>query len=131
MVFNYWIMLCILEQENQTESETSPLHTRWLWPALHPYPLTVPARASQDFQTVCLSQPGLSTGRSEVQGFTSLGIGSQGMTNGNWWLNPQLPYLTHANLYRFPEFPVVSHWITHTVFTSGSSLSSCSPTCVF
>lgn len=105
--------------------------TCWLWPVLHPYPLTTSVRASQDFQIVCLSQPGLNVGRSEVQGFISLGIGSQHMTNGNWWLNPQLPYLSHANLHWFPEFPVVTHWITHALLTSGSSLSSYFPTCVF
>lgn len=106
MIFNFWLNLCILEQENQT---VSPSHAgcgqHYQGPVPHPYPLTISVHANHDFQMVCLSQSGLNVGRSEVRGITSLGMGSQHMTDGNWWLSPQLSYFSHADLRSFSWGP--------------------------
>lgn len=106
LIFNFWLKLCILEQENQT---VSPSHAgcgqHYRGPVPHPYLLTISLHANRNFQMVCLSQSGLNVGRSEVQGIMSLGMVSQHMTDGNWWLSPQLSYLSLADLRLFSWCP--------------------------
>lgn len=127
MIFNYWSILCILEKK--TRQYLKQLFSIcWLWPALQR--ASAPSVSPHHFYAC---QPWLPNGLPESAQSEHEQVRSSRnyvpwdqLSANDWWefMNKlPLPPFGSADLHCFPQFPVVTHWITHPLLTSGSSLS--------